>query len=220
MQRERAQAMTIGQLSRRTAVSIKTLRDYERLGFLYTLGRSAGNYRLFGDEALWCVQVIGGLRSLGLTLKEIKLITSQYTAHPEEPIEELVGKQISQALARVEARIAHLQTLRQRILDFGAAGMGTGTLLPSPSPAMPHWFFMVRLCCSLRCAAMRAARCWLSLTGCSVVTIRLAVCCLVRSINWKSARGDNRESASLSVTQAAGDCEIDSAVCPTLYCSP
>jgi DNA-binding transcriptional MerR regulator len=74
------------------------------------------------------VQVIRGLRSLGLTLKEIKRITSQYTAHPDEPIEELVSKHIAQALARVEARIASLQTLRQRILDFGAAGTGTGTL--------------------------------------------------------------------------------------------
>jgi DNA-binding transcriptional MerR regulator len=33
----RANAMTIGQLSRRTGVPIKVLREYERLGFLYTL---------------------------------------------------------------------------------------------------------------------------------------------------------------------------------------
>jgi MerR family transcriptional regulator, copper efflux regulator len=45
----RTNAMTIGQLSRRTGVPIKVLREYERLGFVYTLGRSAGNYRLFGE---------------------------------------------------------------------------------------------------------------------------------------------------------------------------
>ncbi|HEX6818257.1 MAG TPA: MerR family transcriptional regulator [Ktedonobacterales bacterium] len=70
--RLRSNAMTIGQLSRRTGVSIKVLREYERLGFLYTLGRSERNYRLFGEEALWCVPVIQGLRSLGLTLSEIQ----------------------------------------------------------------------------------------------------------------------------------------------------
>lgn len=59
-----ANAMTIGQLSRHTGVPIKVLRTYEGLGFLYTLGRSESNYRLFGQEALWCVQVIQGLRSL------------------------------------------------------------------------------------------------------------------------------------------------------------
>ena len=47
--------MTIGQLSQRTSVPIKVLRHYEDLGFLYTLGRSESNYRLFGEEAIWCV---------------------------------------------------------------------------------------------------------------------------------------------------------------------
>src|SRR6266849_2626673 len=64
--------MTIGQLSRRTGVPIKALREYERLGLIYTLGRSESNYRLFDEEALWCIQVIAVLRSLGLTLKEIQ----------------------------------------------------------------------------------------------------------------------------------------------------
>jgi DNA-binding transcriptional MerR regulator len=70
--------MTIGQLSRRTGAPINVLRDYERLGFLYTLGRSDSNYRLFGEEAVWCVQVIQGLRSLGLTLKEVQGIIAAY----------------------------------------------------------------------------------------------------------------------------------------------
>src|SRR5215472_43187 len=68
----RSKVMTIGQLSRRSGVPIKVLRKYEDLGFLYTLGRSESNYRLFGEDALWCVQVVQGLRSLGLTLKELR----------------------------------------------------------------------------------------------------------------------------------------------------
>lgn len=43
----RTQALTIGQLAQRTGVPIKVLREYEGLGFLYTLGRSESNYRLF-----------------------------------------------------------------------------------------------------------------------------------------------------------------------------
>jgi Alkylmercury lyase/MerR family regulatory protein len=63
-----AKPMIIGQLARRTGVPIKTLREYEQLGLIYTLGRSESNYRLFDEEALWCVQVIRTMRSLGLTL--------------------------------------------------------------------------------------------------------------------------------------------------------
>lgn len=43
----RSNAMTIGQLSRRTGVPIKILRTREDLGLLYTLGRSESYYRLF-----------------------------------------------------------------------------------------------------------------------------------------------------------------------------
>lgn len=43
--------MTIGGLSRQTGVPVKTLREYEDLGLIYTVGRSAGNYRLFDAEA-------------------------------------------------------------------------------------------------------------------------------------------------------------------------
>lgn len=116
----RSNAMTIGQLSRRTSVPIKVLREYERLGFIYTLGRSESNYRLFGDEALWCVQVVQGFRSLGLTLKEIREIVTQYLERPDEPIGALLDAKLAQAAARVEARIADLQALHQRITDFQA----------------------------------------------------------------------------------------------------
>ena len=117
----RSNAMTIGQLSRRTRVPIKVLRDYEGLGFLYTLGRSESNYRLFGEEAIWCVQVIQGLRSLGLTLKEIQVLVTCYLERPEEPVDVLLEETLAQVVARVEARIATLQALRQRILEFQAA---------------------------------------------------------------------------------------------------
>jgi MerR family transcriptional regulator, copper efflux regulator len=120
----RAHTMTIGQLSRRTGVPIKVLRHYEELGFLYTLGRSESNYRMFGEEAVWCVQVIEGLRSLGLTLKEIRTLVQCYLEHPGEPSDVLLAAQLVQALARVEARITALQVQRQHILEFQAACAG------------------------------------------------------------------------------------------------
>jgi DNA-binding transcriptional MerR regulator len=129
--------MTIGQLSRRASVPIKVLREYERLGFLYTLGRSAGNYRLFGEEALWCVQVVQSLRSLGLTLKEIQTLTVRYTERPCEPIEPLLREHLAQVLARIEARITSLEALRRRVLDFQAAGASAPGRLSPESSASP-----------------------------------------------------------------------------------
>jgi len=42
---------------------------------IYSVGRTAAGYRLFEDEALWCVEMIRGLRALGLTVAEIGSLT-------------------------------------------------------------------------------------------------------------------------------------------------
>jgi MerR family transcriptional regulator, copper efflux regulator len=112
--------MTIGTLSRRTGVSVKLLRAYEDLGLIYTVGRSSGNYRLFDEEALWCVQVVGGLRALGLTLSEIQGLAGEYLARPGEPVGLRLAALLRAARARAVARIAELQELIARIDDFSA----------------------------------------------------------------------------------------------------
>ncbi len=71
MTSDRQDLMTVGELSRRTGVPIKTLRMYADWGLVYTVGRSATNYRLFDSDALWCVRLIYELRALGLTVAEI-----------------------------------------------------------------------------------------------------------------------------------------------------
>lgn len=110
--------MTIGTLARRTGTPVKTLRDYEDAGLIYTVGRSPGNYRLFDDTALWCVDVIGTLRSLGLTLAEIRRLTTTYLGQPDEPIGPQLARLLQAARERTDAQITELQRRRQRIEQF------------------------------------------------------------------------------------------------------
>jgi len=112
--------MTIGALSRRTGVAVKALREYEDLGLIYTVGRSTGNYRLFDDEALWCVGVIGTLRGLGLTLAEIRDLTAIYLERTDEPIGPRLAEVLRAVRARTEERIAELRQLILRIEQFEA----------------------------------------------------------------------------------------------------
>ena len=126
--------MTIGELSRRTGVPVKTLRKYEDLGLVYTVGRSAGNYRLFDESALWCVEVIRGLRSLGLTVAEIGEVAGIYLGQPGQPIGPHLADRLRAARARIDVRIDEFQALRRRIDEFEAAhaaelaGHGDGDL--------------------------------------------------------------------------------------------
>lgn len=50
--RQHTARMTVGELSRRTGVSVRKLREYTDLGLIYTLGRSPANVRLFDTDAL------------------------------------------------------------------------------------------------------------------------------------------------------------------------
>jgi DNA-binding transcriptional MerR regulator len=96
------------------------LRAYEDMGLIYTAGRSAGNYRLFDTEALWCVAVVGGLRSLGLTLAELKEVTAIYLTQPGDPIGRRIAVLLAAVRARTAGRIAELEQLLGRIDAFEA----------------------------------------------------------------------------------------------------
>jgi MerR family transcriptional regulator, copper efflux regulator len=110
--------MTVGELSRRTGLSIKAIREYEGLGLIYSAGRSEGGYRMFDSSALWCARVIGELRTVGLTIKEIKRIGDAYLANPDEPIGPRVAAALDRAEQRVDAQLQELLALRRRIQAY------------------------------------------------------------------------------------------------------
>jgi MerR family transcriptional regulator, copper efflux regulator len=113
--------MTIGRLSRRTGVSVKTLREYEDMGLIYTVGRSSGNYRLFDEDALWCVNMVATMRALGLTLAEIKEVTETYLQRSDDPIGPQFAAALNAARRRITDRINELQATLERIDAFEAA---------------------------------------------------------------------------------------------------
>jgi DNA-binding transcriptional MerR regulator len=113
--------MTVGELARRTGMSAKKIREFEALGLIYSAGRSEANYRLFDEAALWCVQVIQGLRSLGLTIKEIEELAALYQERPGEPIGPQLAALLDRAEQRIAQRRAELDVIQRRIRDFRAA---------------------------------------------------------------------------------------------------
>lgn len=124
--------MTVGELSKRAGVSAKQLRRYEDLGFIYTVGRSAGNYRLFDESALWCVEVIQTWRLLGLTVTEISDLVDVYLGRPEVNIGPRLAERLQAVRDRTAARISELQELLQRVdtyeAEYGAELTGEADL--------------------------------------------------------------------------------------------
>jgi DNA-binding transcriptional MerR regulator len=67
-----AERMKVGDLARRTGLSIRTLHHYDEIGLLPPTERTATGHRLYGRGEVERLQQIASLRYLGLSLDEIR----------------------------------------------------------------------------------------------------------------------------------------------------
>ncbi|OMI06945.1 MerR family transcriptional regulator, partial [Bacillus paralicheniformis] len=71
--------LTIGQLAKRTGVSIRTLRYYDKIGLLIPTDYKEGGHRLYSLDELSRLQQIQSLKFIGFSLKDIAdLLKSQF----------------------------------------------------------------------------------------------------------------------------------------------
>src|SRR5712691_5324026 len=68
--------LKIGELARRTGVTAKAIRFYERKGILPQAERAPNGYRLYDGEAVGMLHFVKQASGLGLTLAEIKEIVA------------------------------------------------------------------------------------------------------------------------------------------------
>ncbi|QRN95101.1 MerR family transcriptional regulator [Archangium violaceum] len=68
----RPETLKVGELARRTGLSIRTLHHYDELGLLSPSLRTEAGYRLYTPEDVARLQRILSLRQLGFSLEEIK----------------------------------------------------------------------------------------------------------------------------------------------------
>jgi DNA-binding transcriptional MerR regulator len=72
--------LTIGELSRRTGVSVRTLRFWSDAGIVPPAGRRASGYRVYGEEAVLRLDLVRTLREAGLGLDAIKKVLRRDTS--------------------------------------------------------------------------------------------------------------------------------------------
>jgi len=99
--------ITIGELSRRTGCKVETVRYYERTGLVPSAPRSAGRYRLYGDDDVRRLAFIRRARALGFAIPDVRALLTLARDRREAPCAE----------AR-ELATAHLQAVRAKIADL------------------------------------------------------------------------------------------------------
>ena len=63
--------LKVGELARRTGLTVRTLHHFDQIGLLKPSARSESGYRLYGRDDVARLHGIQALRYLGLPLKEI-----------------------------------------------------------------------------------------------------------------------------------------------------
>ncbi|MFF5504781.1 HEAT repeat domain-containing protein [Streptomyces roseolus] len=101
--------MLIGEVARRSGVSARMLRHYEKLGLVRPSDRTGSGYREYRDEDIRRIFHIESLRSLGLSLREIGRALDDPGFTPGR----LVGELIEQTRARIAAETELLTRLRR-----------------------------------------------------------------------------------------------------------
>nr|BAA86118.1 MerR2 [Clostridium butyricum] len=110
--------LTIGQLAQQTGVSRKAIRLYEEKELILpSIKRTGGNYRVYNQEHVFCINGIKQLRSLGVSLEEMKdliVIFEKNTVEIEPHLQHL----LKDKLTKIDEQINELQKLRKHIESY------------------------------------------------------------------------------------------------------
>jgi DNA-binding transcriptional MerR regulator len=68
------QSLTIGELSRRTGVPVKTLRFWSDEGLLTPATRTSSGYRLYAEDAMVRLELVRALRDAGLGIEAVRRV--------------------------------------------------------------------------------------------------------------------------------------------------
>ncbi|MGX1135265.1 DNA-binding transcriptional MerR regulator [Streptomyces glaucescens] len=101
--------MLIGDVARRSGVSARMLRHYESLGLVRPTGRTRGGYREYSGDDIRRIFHVESLRSLGLSLREVRRALDDPGFRPSELVDDL----IRQTRERIAAETGLLTRLRR-----------------------------------------------------------------------------------------------------------
>jgi DNA-binding transcriptional MerR regulator len=110
-----------GQVATAAGVNRETLRYYERRGLVAPAERTLGGHRLYPAETVTVLRVIKSAQRLGFTLTEVAELLDT-GRHRHGPPDARLAERARTKLAEIEARIAALQQVADRLRAVAAAG--------------------------------------------------------------------------------------------------
>ena len=109
---------TVGDLAKRSGLTVRALHHYEKLGLLQPSGRTEAGYRLYSAADVQTLHRILAYRQMGLALKEIEPLLGPKAP----PLAEVVAQQraaLELQLARQQKLVKMLQRVEKRLEEGG-----------------------------------------------------------------------------------------------------
>src|SRR5688500_16505686 len=110
-----AKELTISQVAEKVGLSAKTIRYYESCEVIKPLSRQDNSYRCFTEQDVERLLLVKRARNIGLSLHEIKNIVSECIDKGCLEARQYVANNVSNYIARVDAQIADLETLKRQL---------------------------------------------------------------------------------------------------------
>ncbi|WP_437741074.1 MerR family transcriptional regulator [Sorangium sp. So ce1504] len=117
--------LKIGELARRTGLTVRALRHYDEIGLLVPSGRSMGGYRLYDRKDVARLYRIQALQRLDLSLADIQDLLDNAAGG----LSEVVARQVAQ----LDREILQASALRTHLLAV------QGQLQANEEPGIDDW---------------------------------------------------------------------------------
>src|SRR5580765_3047795 len=114
------EGLKVGELARRTGLTVRTLHHYDAIGLLKPSGHTASGYRLYTQNDIARLQQVISLRQLGFSLEEI----ADCLDRPGFSAIQIIDLH----LARLAEQIELQGKLRERLQTLGARLRIAGTV--------------------------------------------------------------------------------------------
>lgn len=128
--------LRIGEVAKRTGLSVKTIRFYCDQGLLQPTGRSDGGYRLFNEECFAELKLIRALRVMDVPLPELARILEVRRAgvcHCSS-----LKNSISTKITSIDERILALESMKTELQRLLQSWQNCGGTALETSPKSDH----------------------------------------------------------------------------------
>jgi DNA-binding transcriptional MerR regulator len=113
----------IGQAAKQSGVSSANIRFYETKGLISRQGMGAGSYRFYSDEDVHQLKFIRQLRSLDMTLEEVRILLNLDLRKKSDC--HTARDTLDEHLGHVRTRIRELKALEKNLNDLRSRCDGT-----------------------------------------------------------------------------------------------